>query len=223
MTQDEINKLTQKEMHLITSTLTQRPYIDERNNCYMFELMREAGDFIKNHPGTAYDSAKFYRQIICNDLYAIGVEHIVIKHANAASVTIDVDKNGVKKQFYNVPASRLICQLKQTKKKKYLMELRDKTFIMPVLTDVRIKKHYPHLHYSYATFNGDDYNYLLFTTLQEFDKWNKTQDGKWKAIKTTLSKFDVIRKGKPIYINPLYEQVILTDKQLKLIKKTGEK
>lgn len=219
MTQDEINKLTLKEMHLINSTLTKRPFLDERDNCYMFELMREASDFVKDHPGTEYGKAQFHRQIVCNDLYAIGAKHIVIKHANATAVSVEIDKNSVKKQFYNVPASRLVALIKQTKKKKYLLELNNQTFYMPILIDVRVPKHYPHLHYSYATFNGDDYNYLLFTTLQEFDKWNEAQDNKWKALETTLVKFDSIRKGKSIYINPLYEQLILTDKQLKLISK----
>ena len=220
MTQDEINKLTQKEMHLIISPLTKHPYIDEQDNCYMFELMREASDYVKEKPGTAYDKAQFYRQIICSDLYAIGAKRIIIKQANVSKpIEIEIDKSSVKKQFYNVDTSRLVYQIKQTKKKKYLLKLIDRIFYMPVLIDVRVKKHYPHLHYSYATFNGDDLNYLLFTTLQEFDKWNESQNGKWKALETTLIKFESIRNGKAIFINPLHEQLILTDKQLKMILK----
>ncbi len=216
MTQENINLMTLHEYHLIMSSITKRPYLDIDNSCYMFELESEADVFVKNTENVFAAAPAYYKQMtFCTEFYSLGIRLIHVKiRQNKDFVDIPVEKIDTKKQFFNPLAVQNICRLKQTNQTKYLRNLKDVSFFVPVLIDMRIPKQYPCLHYSYATFNGSDQHYLLFATIQEFETWNKEQENKWKPMEVSLSTIGRIRGKNPILINPLSDRVILTDRHI---------
>ena len=112
-----------------------------------------------------------------------------------------------------------ILRLKQTKKRKHLQELENVPFLAAIMLDDRKAGQYPSVHYCYAELSNGDIYYLLFTTLQEFETWNQTQENKFHPNQTCLQDFTRIRKGHPVLINPLSDKLILTHAQIKGICK----
>ena len=68
--------------------------------------------------------------------------------------------------------------------------------------------------YAYIPNDANKY-YILFTTLQEFEKWNKDKKEDWKPLEINIRDFGRIRKGSPIVINPANDKQIFTDKDIK--------
>ena len=223
MTQDNINLLTLRQYYLVMSSHTQKPFLDSGNGCYMFEVKSDADIFVKRVAYVFLAEPKYYVQKnFCTEFYSYGIETIHAKtRKNDDYIDIPVEKEDAKKQYYNPAASRAVYQLKQTRQTKYLRMMKDLSFFVPVLIDLRLPKQYPVMHYSYATFNGADKNYLLFTTIQEFDDWNKEQGEKWKPMEVNLTTFGRIRVGNFVMINPMSDKLLLTDKQIRI--STGEK
>lgn len=224
MNKDEINVLTLSKFYQIFSDSTKRLYIDKNFRCYLFEAEREAKQFCEKIEGTYYntDSSSYIKQSPFVSLcYSLGIDTIRVKSVKREKyVDIKITKEDARHQFYNGETEKNILRLKQTKKSKYLKELADSFFISPVMIDKREEGQYPIIHYSYAMIPGGNVYYLLFTTLQEFDKWNDTQNKIYSPNKTTLQDLNRIRNNHPVLINPSSDQLILTDKQIKSITRS---
>lgn len=216
MEQEYIDLLTLNEYYLIMSAKTGKPYMDRDYSCYMFELHSDAETFCTEIPDTISAESKNYKQIeFCTGFYSYGIRNIKVFPRGKTCINIPLGINDVKKQFYNSEANGLVYRLKQTSEKKYLRELKNVPLFAPVLINPRLPKQYPDIHYCYATFSGSDsVYYILFTTLQEFEQWNKEQKENWRPLEVSLSKFQQIRNGKSILINPVKDKLILTDKQI---------
>lgn len=223
MTKDEINVLTLSKFYQIYSESTKRLYIDKDFRCYLFEAEREAKQFCEKIEGIYYDkdSSSYIKQgpfvSLC---YGLGIDTIRVKSVKREKyVDIKVSIKDARHQFYNSETEKNILRLKQTKKRKYLIELASSFFISPVMIDKREEGQYPVIHYSYAMLPGGNIYYLLFTTLQEFDKWNDTQNKIYCPNKTNLQDLNRVRGNNPVLINPSSDQLILTDKQIVSITK----
>ena len=197
MKQEHINLLTLKEYHLIISSKTSRPYIDAEGNCYMFEIRSDAEAFTKEVKDTYFDKAQYYKQaVFCSEFYSYGIKGINVTRARAKDIiTVPIEKDDVKNQFYNPEANRLLLRLKQTGYKKYLKQMKDIVLYAPVIIDPRFPKQHPKIHYSYATHDAGSKYYVLFSTLQDFESWSKTQDAHWKPLEVTFTKINQIRKN----------------------------
>lgn len=217
MKQEYINILTLKEYFLIMSTLTKKPYLDKNYGCYMFETRSDADAFTKEIQGTYYEEARTFKQIhFCTEFYSYGITSIHVQERGKEIIIVPVEKEDVRKQFYNADANKLIYRLKQTSEKQYLRKLNNVSFFAPVFIEKRLPKQHPSIHYCYATFTGNDVYYILFSTLQEFELWNKEQVRDWKPLEISLSKFSQIQKGKPVLINPIQDKLILTNQQIEI-------
>lgn len=218
MTKDETNLLTLNKYFQIFSSDTKRLYIDKNFRCYLFQSDLEAKQFCDQLEGTYFNSnsPSYVKQgPFISQCYGLGIEQIRIKTVkNEKYIDITVDKKDAKRQFYNPVTMRNILRLKQTKKNKYLKELAETLFISPILIDKREEGQYPVIHYSYGLLKDGSINYLLFTTLQEFEKWNDTQKQNFWPNQTSLQELNKIRNNNPVLINPLSDQLILTDKQI---------
>lgn len=217
METEQESLLTLSPYYIVYSDITKKPYIDRNNSCYLFEVKFDAQNFA-NELGHASvsESAYIKKTTSCTEFYSYGIEQIRIKtRKNKEFVNIKIKEEDITKQFYNVLANRAICRLKQTNETKYLRELKGLPFFVPVLIDIRMPKQYPVIHYSYASFSGMDKYYLLFSTIQEFDKWNKDQENKWSPLGISLDTMGRIRGNDPVIINPIQDKLILTDRLIK--------
>ena len=212
-----INLLTIDPYFLVMSKATKKPYIDANYSCYMFSSKREANGFVGVMEGTYIDDkAKNYTKDICSLLYSYGVSCIHIKTAkNDDFVDIPVEQEDIRKQYYNGFLNSRICRLKQTRKAKYLREMYKAKFIVPILIDKRKRGQYPSLHYCYALMGDKNPLYVLFSTLREFDEWNKTQKETWEPLELYMDEFQKIRDNHAVVINPMSDMLILTDEQVR--------
>ncbi len=200
--------------------------MDESNSCYMFEVPSDAIAFVSPRKGVKLDTPKHYTQKnACSLFYSYGIDFIKIKQRGKDDyIVIPINENEVEKRFYAHSANQYLTNLELSNKKKYLSKLMDKPLISPIVTSERKVKKYPRLHYCHANFNDDSNNYyLLFSTMEEFDKWNADQERNWMPLEIPLNKFKRIRKNNPIIINPLSDKLLLSDKQLNSVKVTKEK
>ncbi len=219
MNQKEKDILTLKEYFIIYAQATGKPYIDVNRSCYLFELKSEADIFCKEVKGTYITNAQqLNRDIYGTGFFSLGIERIRIKEKQSDSFTdVTVSREDVaKKQYFNQNAVRDIYRLKQCNQKKYLRNLSRYDYLTPVQIVPRAVGQYPEIHYSYATSNGEDRFYLLFTTIQEFENWKKQQEGVWKPLAVNFNTFGRIRKDSSVVINPMTDRLILSDKMIRM-------
>lgn len=216
MTKEETNLLTLKPYYKIRSATTGRIYMDKDLRCYLFETDREAKQFCEQFDDLEIMEGDYIRQApFLAHCYGMGIETIRIKEVSKENFTeIKIEKADIRRQYYNPKAVKNIVRLKQTRKKKFLEELMQAEFIVPILIKDRKEKEYPTLQYAYATFQDDTKYYLMFATLQEFEDWNTSQGNIFFPYKTNFKEHKQVRKENPILINPLTDKLILTKEQL---------
>nr|WP_297765562.1 SseB family protein [uncultured Butyrivibrio sp.] len=209
-----MNLLTLNEYYLLLSKITGKPYIDERRNCYLFANKSDAESFCEEIKDTEISEASHYRMQFITDMHRLGVTNIRVMPRSNSIEDIPIEESDLKKGYVNIEANFNAIMIKQTRKKKYMKALKRAVFLTPILIDPRLPGRYPEMHYSYATTNGEDMYYCLFTTLSEFDEWNKEQPQDWKAVEMPLYKICRIKKKSPVIINPLSDKLILTNAQV---------
>ncbi len=216
--------LTCNKYYIIMARKTKKPYIDANYNCYLFNERKEAESFmakIKEYNEDVYlsDSDKEINSAIkfSNDMNNIGVKNIVARF-NKEDYIIPTEKPDFKYLLYNPVTSGNLLRLSQTSQKQYLRNLYSGTFYTAISLDKRKFGRHPIIRYSFVTIKGMGRYFILFSSLHEFYEWNKTQDNKWSPMETNISKFDRIRMGNPIIINPHLDKIVLTKSLINIIK-----
>ena len=219
MKQEYINYLTLHEYFIIESEITGRPYIDKSFGCYLFELKSEAEDFTKGIQNTRFTDAKTLTQaVFCNEYYSYGIRKINVKLRERKNMEIPLEKADARRSYFNHFTNGLINRLMETKQKKYLRELNGNTILVPIVIDERKPQSYPSMHYTYVKQKDEKKYYVLFSSMQEFVKWNETQGFKFKPMEIEIEKFKRVRAGSPVITNPISDKLILTDEQLKTME-----
>lgn len=228
MTDEEKNLLTITAYYVVYSSNTGYPYIDKDGYCCFFETEVEANNYaesVSNQiPDTlkVQDAKQFKTKELCAELYGYGIIGIRVFKRGKESIDVDITeddaKSGKRGVLYNPAATRLVLRAQEVMQKQYLRALRSQSFYAPVIVDKRQYGQYPHLAYCYATFKTSENYYLLFTTLEEFYKWNMTQENAWSPLECQIAKFDRIRKNNPVLINPISNQLFLDSNTFNIIK-----
>ncbi len=220
MDQDQKNLLTIKPYYLIRSKRTKRPYIDMNRACYMFETNSDATTFAQESEDTYVEEAKTYRQaVFATEFYSYGIRKIKVKgRKDETFIEIPIEPTDIHRQFYNEEVNHLLYRLKQTGKKEYLLALKNGQILIPTLIEARAKKFMPKIHYCYAEGQSGPL-YICFSTIQEFEKWNKTQGDKWAPLAVRFSDIDKIKKGCTICINPMDDKIIISSRQMQMMLK----
>ena len=217
--QEHINLLS-IDNYILMSDITNEIYIDEQFNCHIFDKKSKAELFIKEH------SLKSVKPILnnhkkpkefCELLYSMGFR--MIKYTRKDVLTeIGVEKPALQIGYHNAYASGVTLRLLQTGEKKYLRGLYNAKFFTPVSISDRDKGKHPNIIYNCASLKNSKKNYLLFTTLSEFEEWNKSQKQDWKPLKMSIMEFERIRNNYPIILNPLSSKIVLKNEHIKIIK-----
>lgn len=207
--------LSLKEYYIIRSSKTKKPFLDTEYNCYLFETMNDANKFVNTHKDLYFDPCSFLQDnVFITEFYSYGINNIIIKTAKGDLTSVPLkDETGQKKQFYNISAQREILRLKQTGEKKYVRNLKNNNFIIPLKISERHKQMYPFIKYGIAVYNNKSY-YIAFTTVQEFDSWNHTQNYAFQPLLISFEELSKLKKKGNILINPLSEVIPLTNEQL---------
>lgn len=223
MEQKYINLLSKNKYSLVLSQKTKRPYLDKDFSCYLFELIADGESFCKKIKDTELDKERILKQReYTEEFFFLGIRRIKVKPANGDLFVIELKKEDAP-GWKNEEVNASLLRLKQTGQKRYLKNLSDKSLIMAVYIDKRNIKCYPSTHYAVAkTKDGKEYH-ILFSTLQEFKKWNdEKQKSRWKPLFLPLKKIVSLTQNSHVIINPISDKIILTPQQIKIAAK-GEK
>ena len=219
MTKSDNNILTLNEFYMIYSTVTKFPYMDENRAAFLFTTDYYAQSFVKSHEDTRIEKKRYYTaEELCTVLNKFG---FVMIHLNLEGKDIEavIDKNYVKRNFYNPELSANILLLKQTKKKIYMRKISKCFFIVPLQIDNGLEV--PKIKYAYATLPGiEGYFYLAFTDLTEYNLWVNKAKGKWGPVKMSFKDVMNICKKENMLINSMTLQVVLSHDMLRLARKS---
>ena len=225
MEQKIINLLSTKKYCLVLSKKTGRAYIDKDMACYLFEFIADGESFCKKIENTELDKLKILKQkTFCIDFYCLGIKKIKIKPANGKMIEADLSEKDVPQQWKNEYVNGQLLRLKQTGQAQYLRNLSDQSFIVPTIIDNRNERCYPAIHYGIAKTKNDESFSVLFSTLQEFNEWNKKkQTNRWSPLFLPLKKIASLKKGVAVIINPISDKIILNEQQIKIAVKGSKK
>lgn len=205
-------KISFSKLYLLRSRLTDSPYLDEKGGCFLFESKHDAEKMKEEHEDTTVDDGKNYINSEFNTgFYSQGASLIhVIRRDKKESFDAEIDPADCKKQFYNHEVTFALNRLVQTKEKRYLRMLHDKEFFIPTMIEARVKKQYPKVRFCYATASENKELYILFSTIQEFEEWNKGQKDKYKPLSINFTMLSHIKKNMSVVIDPLSISLILS-------------
>lgn len=223
MTDSQKNLIELNQYYIIKSKITNLPYLSEDCGIYIIQMPSDADEFISKHENTFKDeSIQLTKDIYGRQFYDLGCKKIYVKSGYSEMQVIPLEKedayNSKCKKLYNGKSNFAFLRLLETNKRNYLRMLKDERVFCPVKIEQRHSHQYPKISYCKGTIATDEY-YLLFTTKEEFDKWNKTQNDAWNCLAVTLLTFDFVRNNIPVIINPLSIKLKITNKLYKEILK----
>lgn len=218
-----ISALTVRPYFTILSEVTDDIFVDTAGHAHAIEDSIEADNFIKDFAGVKKSdtSAPVQREHM-SKAYGRGADVFEFKTRGKDPVGLTLDRRDTKRQFYNRDFSRLITLYMETSRKQFLRDMYNTWFLIPVLIDPRQEGNLPVVHYTYAVVDTEEMM-VIFSTLQQFNEWNGTQNGQWSPLKMNFNELNEIREGKPVLVNPMHEQMILTLEMLKLVKEGAKK
>lgn len=221
--QKTIKFLEQRKYYIIYSSITKRIYLSEDYECFAFETKSDIQNYIEllqeSGKKTYFCESVEMNEKKISEIIEQGARTLVVQFRGKDDF-FDIKLSGMttrRKTYTNGMLQGFICLLKQTKKAKYLRNMRKAKFIMPILLDERKDKEFPSFHYVYATMGKGVQYYVLFSTLYEFEEWNKRQKKKWQCIEIIMEDFDKVRQDNAIIINPLSDALVLSNKQANMI------
>lgn len=203
---------TEKLYHVMISDKTGRPFISDEYTAYAFMADKDVNDFIAKHRNVSPE-----KESLINDLsmfYDIGADYLVLKERDKDIVRIKIEEKNVRRRARNRELVRNLLLFLETSHSKYAREMGRLEMIVPLLIDRRQPCMPPNIHYAYATWQESQY-YLAFSTLQEFERWNKN----CSPVMADLNELDNIRQGKNVIVDPHSLGLVLTDEILKEMHK----
>lgn len=209
------NGVTSTGQYLILSAITKKPYIDESRQSYLFANKLEAEAYIKNQKNDKIfwkNMSQEKLKTICSWCYAAGAEFIIIVEAGKQMVR-KLSERHLDKSYYNCRLNADMTLLHHTKKMKYIMDLAECEFIVPIKITNGDK-----VSIVYATVSKGDSNhfvYLAFTDLKEYEQWEKGMGIGWSPLAVDIDGLKRIGKKHGFMINPLGGRFVLTKEILK--------
>lgn len=157
---------------LIMSKLTKMAYINEERQAFLIDNKKDAEEFIKNTNGTyCVDKSMQKKKAICSYCFASGADEIVFISEGKREIRLLRERH-LDKHYYNCRLSADITRLVHTQNPKYLRDFAECNFVVPIRI-INSKA----VSIAYATVAKDsapeNYLYLAFTDLYEYEKWAK--------------------------------------------------
>lgn len=227
MANEKFEILFNKDLYPIYSAITKHVHMDDKRRAVFFDNLDDATRYVekKNTPkmdaffvGSAVRYTPENVQKYVSRLYGQGVTAIVLLiDGEDKPRFIPVDVQDVIPSQYNPFVMYNVLKLKHTSEKKYLADLKNCMLIAAVKLTKRAFREYPKVQYVFGAAPGEKNTkryFFLFTTIKEFTAWNKTQGYAYEPCEVEIRRFEAIKKKNPVLINPLTDQIVLTDRQL---------
>lgn len=198
---------------IIVSEITKKPYIDEKRNAFLFfhdDDSKKYTEKIKNT--TSVDISKYDFLEICSYAYSSGAINLIVQGEKAQEV-FRLEKDKLKKKYYNSNLNANISRYLTTNNKRYIRALSDCYFIVPI----KIENH-PNANITYATarIKNSPYVFVAFTDLEEYKKWEKIVKG-WKPLEVDAEGFKRIGGKHGYIINPCGRNMIINKNLVSMI------
>lgn len=224
MTPEETRLLTDTYTRLI-SDRTGTLYIDEDFSTHFFSRYSDTKKYIKTcknvtpgkHP--EHIEPEHLKQELSN-IYMTGIRKITVHKKDGSTEEIVLNEDDMENRFYNNKLCGLVNRLVHTSELRYLRNMYDCYFIIPIIIDRRKPEHYPKVHYSEAVGGNGEKFFTLFTTLEEYRKWAgmQTKGMGWRPLQVKRDNIDDIRRGGNVIIDPLSSKIILNNSQFLLMR-----
>lgn len=222
MDSDSIALLTGKKYYLIMSKKTKKAYIDKDGSGYLFSVKHEAESYVKILGKDVYvtDQAKSITQNRdIKEYICLGMKLLCIKRRDKDTPDkIKLGRGDIKKGYYNVDLEFNVIRLRQTSMLKYLLAMKDNTFLVPVYIETRKAGEYPKIYYCHAIFADKKEALVVFSMMEEFDDWKKTQihdkGREFFPLEISATRMLKASGGADVIINPLSDKLYLTHRQL---------
>ena len=207
-------------MYLLISNKTGKIYLDDENIC---DVSLSEGDTIplsKMYPDTRIEGPKQYTMGDLSSLcYAMGAKELRFhKDGQTRKVTLVAEK--LRKAPYNHLTNQALCRAKQLNDFEQLLNLKDGFFFVPVRIDQQEEVEIYYVTAKHAKMEGESY-FIAFTTFEEYQVWASSQKG-YNPLKITYPSLRQIAGTHGWIINPKGNQLVLSDKILKMIDAGGE-
>lgn len=227
MNSEYLALFTEAKYFVICSEKTKKIYIDAKNSAYAFQTKREADQFIKSLKTECYYNGDEAEQLEQNkqivEYYSLGITNLRVKQYGEGFKDVPITARDVPtNRSYNPSLNRHILLLKETLQKKYLMDFGSDYFYIPISLPKRDEGAYPILFYVNAKIKSGKEYVVLFSTIDEFEKWNEEYKKNCQPLKVRIEKIKKITGSRDIVINPLSDKLFLINKQFKEVKEKDD-
>lgn len=159
-------------------------YLDDDFCAYLFFNLEEATVFIKsNTQPTRIQNEKFRdEQELLIHCYLSGANKIKVSQKTKHQIVL-INETTLPLGFYNNSLNGNLALFIASKKKIYLQKMTEEKFIVPI----RIKNNSAQeITYGVVKLNrdSDNFHYLAFTNLKEYEKWAAKAEG-WQPLLVT--------------------------------------
>ena len=204
--------------YLMLSSATQRPYLDENRNAYLF-FNKDMADLFANNTGNIDIGDPEYREPV--DIMAWcfrnGAKYLILD-ATGKQEKVRLCLQNVKRDYYAHNLTADINLYKETKKHDFLYDMAQYSFVVPArIPDQKI----PILSYASvkAGINGKKQEmYLAFTDLDEYKKWEEKVKG-WNPLLVRFDFMAQIGKQHGYVINLFGNRLVLEGGAIRTIEK----
>ena len=208
-----------KEFYMILSSVTDKPYLGDDMSVFCFEKKADGMKFIEEHKSTKMG---FKPMVITRpylrDLFLSAVANVNIKTEDGRQISIPLSQKDFRDHLGNEKAVKNLMLLKQTGIKKYLRNLKECDFYMPVHIDIRKPGSTQKVHGCRSQRKGKA-SRLIFVTVWDFNEWNKHNKQGWNAVKIPFKEAVDMADGEDINI---YKHLIIDKRLLKAIREEKE-
>ena len=210
--------LSINQIYLAIYEKTGQPYITENGDVFVYLKEEDAKRFLEENKGSALKGPDYYKvEDLSSICYGAGAEQIIVKVPGRNQERREDLKKMPKKKYYNFPLNRSINLLHETKKKKYLLEMKNEKFIIQVKinsdSDIVIE-------YSIAKMKDKNY-FMAFSNLDEFEKWSeKVKD--FNPIEISFTELAELCNEDDCIINVFGARYVLSQEKIKMIREYQE-
>ena len=209
--------ILEREYFFIYSKATGLPYLGEGMEITCFERRSDAMKYEEGHKDTETgdDPIRIKRTGI-TDLYLSGADSLCVKPAERDEIHLKLLPEDHKGCVSNRVTVRNLILLKQTGCKKYLRNIKDCDFYMPVFLKKRKPKKMQDIGQCHAERESKEAK-LIFASIKDFEEWGATQKVKWDAVRIPFKRAAAQNED----IN-IYGHLLINDKMLKVIFQNKE-
>lgn len=207
-----IDILTINELYTITSKKTGYIHMDANRCCYLFTAHDKAEAFSKNMPDLSISKSGYVAPM---DLLALLFRYGFTQISIDDSKNYDLHEKYGYRYFCNTPLSSSIFLIKEMKKKCYLYNLADCSYLLPVQVKSSGRE-VPEILYPTAKKKESRVFLPVFSDLEEYEQWDLHE--KWSPVLIDFKQAVQYAAKDGIIINPSSNRLTISWEKINIIQ-----